>query len=435
MLVHNIKPLFKPSIDKFIDNLSDDVKDKLCKTIDALRSEFDLSGLDKFKIPFDKFEKNKLSNEDSKAILINLHKNNILKVTSKLKISYKPDKFSVKTIIEESDIYTYPNTEIALDKDKFIYLETKLKKITHPELSMDYLLKIENLASNTNCIIGKNSLKLIAPKIDSLQSLKSNEELGRFLIECGVKKELCIGLFIDSAVKPPSVSDVYSAENILQTATNPAPLPNFEKYSRAQFIYRIMLFYSCSEHKKKEILFKIIEDASHPLLFNADKKASEIFQEGLNLILEFDGYCLENGKIEKIKFIAQKEALEKNGSIELILEYNEKTREIKINNILLARPNFNSPNHSLFEFLYERNEQLLNKKEILSTLKLKPKEFGTFLNEINIKGTIRKYIVSLSKKNVQLHKKVSITDKNDINEIKKELQKLKNKKVEKDRNS
>lgn len=301
MPTYDVKPLFKPLLDEFIKSLSYNAKDKLYKVINALRTEFELNGTDRFRIPSEKFKKNKLSNEDSRAILINLHNHEIVEVSCKLKIGYKPDRFSNQNIIQNPDIYEYPNTQIKLNKDKIIYLETSLKNIINPAPDLNYLLKIENSINNKNCIIGKNSLKLIAPKIDSLQSLKSNEELGRFLMECGVKKEFCIGLFIDSAIKPPSVSDVYSHKNILQTITNPAPLPNFEKYSRAQFIYRVMLFYSCSEHKKREILFKIIEDASHPLLFNADKKASEIFREKLNSILEFDGYCLENGKVGLLK--------------------------------------------------------------------------------------------------------------------------------------
>lgn len=298
MPTYDIKPLFTPAIDKFLSELSAEAKNKLWKVVNALRLEFELSGSTKFKIPFDKLKRNKSSDEDARAVLINLHNNNILKVSSKLKIGYKPDRFSIKTIKEEPNIYLFPNTEIELEKDKFIYLEARLRSIVHPKLTTDNLFKIEESFKNNKCTIKKLALELIAKKIDSIESLRSNLKMGDFLGECEVNKDFYEYIttlnYMYESVKTNSAYITLSkySRSILGVVS-----------SREQLLYKILAYYSCSKEsaKNKKILFKIIEHSTHPLLFNADKIKANKLKNELNNILEFDGYAIENDKVKILK--------------------------------------------------------------------------------------------------------------------------------------
>lgn len=298
MPTYDIKPLFTPEIDKFISELSTEARNKLWMVVNALRLEFELTGSTKFKIPFDKLRRNKSSDEDARAILINLHKNKIVKVSSKLKIGYRPDRFSIKTIEEEPDIYTFTNTEIELEKDKFIYLEARLRGIVHPKLTTNALSKIEGSFKNNKCTLKKRAIELIAKKINSIESLRSNIKMGDFLEECGVNKDF--------------YQYITTLNYMYESAKTNSAYITLSKYSRSilgvissreQLIYRILAYYSCSKenNKNKQILFKIIGNSTHPLLFNADKIEANKLKNELDNILEFCGYVIENGKLEELK--------------------------------------------------------------------------------------------------------------------------------------
>ena len=111
----------------------------------------------------------------------------------------------------------------------------------------------------------------------------------------------------------------------------------------------------------------------------------------------------------------------------LNLDYNETTRDIKVNNIFIARPNFGSLNHEMLEFLYNNESKLFTKKELQDSIRMgKLKDFNTFLNEINLKGILRKYFFVISKNKIGFRNKVEVLDKADIDEIKNELEQLKN---------
>lgn len=175
--------------------------------------------------------------------------------------------------------------KINLEKDEF------LSKLLEIEDSIDY----------KNCIVKSRALKLIATEIDSLENLKDNKDLGRFLIDCGVKKEFCVGLLLDNSnIFRINIGDVYSAKNIMQANTTPVPPPDFKKYSRAMLVYRIMLYYSCSEEKNKKILFKIFENSIDPLLFDGDEEKTVTFKNKLNQYLKHTGYLLKTGIVKKI---------------------------------------------------------------------------------------------------------------------------------------
>lgn len=114
-----------------------------------------------------------------------------------------------------------------------------------------------------------------------------------------------------------------------------------------------------------------------------------------------------------------------NEKLTLNLDYNVMTRDIKLNNVLVARPNFDSPNHSIFEFLYQNESKIFTKKDLENALKMgKLKDFNVFLNEINLKGIIRKYLFVISKNKIGFRNKVEVIDKNDILKISSELAQL-----------
>jgi hypothetical protein len=148
--------------------------------------------------------------------------------------------------------------------------------------------------------------------------------------------------------------------------------------------------------------------------------------------LEEDGYLKDVWPIDDNDFWVEKsnkDLLGKNDKkltefLTLTLDFNKKTREIKINGILIAKPNFNSNNHSLFEYLFANAGNTLKKSELEKILKIKIKPFNDFLNDIKIKKTIRKYLVHTSKGKVRLTKHIEIDDYDDIQRIRGELKDL-----------
>lgn len=115
----------------------------------------------------------------------------------------------------------------------------------------------------------------------------------------------------------------------------------------------------------------------------------------------------------------------KTASFMLALDFNNNTREIRINDILISRPNFNSDNHSLFEHLFANSGKTFEKSKLKDILKIKIKPFNDFLNDIKIKKTVRKYLVSYSKDKIKLIKYIEIDNCKDIENIENELNELK----------
>lgn len=108
----------------------------------------------------------------------------------------------------------------------------------------------------------------------------------------------------------------------------------------------------------------------------------------------------------------------------LDFDYNSKTREIKVNGIITARPYFDSPNDNVMQILSEKQDGILTREELG---KDNPKTFNAFLNEIGIKGTVRKYLFRVSKDQIRLTKKVIVNDPDDIKKLRNEMKLLKKK--------
>lgn len=307
MPTYDIKPLFKPEIDKFISNLSEEARNKVWRVVDALRLEYELTSSINYKIPYEKIARNKSSNEDARAILINLHRQGIVAVSLKLKIKYNPDEFSIQTIESNPSIYGEGLTEVRLDKDKFTYLEARLRRIVYTESKVISQIIEDSIVDDKQCIVKSRALKLIASEIDQLDVFKDGKELGNFFIACGVAKERAKSFMITvndlmeyGIFRPIKPEDVYSAKNIKQALTSPLLRPKLKGVDRKTIIYKLLLLYSCSEERDRKILFKILENLVDPLLFEGDEEKTIIFKNKLNQYLKPAGFILKGGKIKKI---------------------------------------------------------------------------------------------------------------------------------------
>jgi len=62
----------------------------------------------------------------------------------------------------------------------------------------------------------------------------------------------------------------------------------------------VLIYYAASPHEEDhEMLFKILEESVHPLMFGGDKEKSLEVQDKFSTYMQYDGYCFENGKIVK----------------------------------------------------------------------------------------------------------------------------------------
>ena len=116
---------------------------------------------------------------------------------------------------------------------------------------------------NSQSIIKPKSLELIAREIGDLET---GTNLIDFLTDCGVDKKL---------IEYPQTKwrMVYNVFIALATSSNP---------------------------KNQEILFKIIEEASHPLMHNGDEQVAKTYEDKFNKLLKYDGFTLKNYKVKKI---------------------------------------------------------------------------------------------------------------------------------------
>lgn len=62
----------------------------------------------------------------------------------------------------------------------------------------------------------------------------------------------------------------------------------------------VLIYYAASPHvEDHKMLFKILEESVHPLMFGGDKEKSLEVQDKFSTYMQYDGYCFENGKIVK----------------------------------------------------------------------------------------------------------------------------------------
>lgn len=112
-------------------------------------------------------------------------------------------------------------------------------------------------------IIKAKSLELIAKKIGDMDS---GSNLVEILTNCGVKQELI-------------------------------EYPN----TKWRMVYSVLFALATSSKlQDQEVLFKIIEEAAHPLMHNGDEKIAKLYEDELNNLLKYDNFALKKGKLKKI---------------------------------------------------------------------------------------------------------------------------------------
>jgi len=118
-------------------------------------------------------------------------------------------------------------------------------------------------------IIKPKSLELIAREIGELDT---HTNLIKFLTECGIEPKL------------------------IQYIQNEYP-----EQSKWQLIYAVLSELATAPNPEdQKILFKIIEEASHPLMHNGNEEIAKTYEDRFNKLLKYDGFTLKNYKIKKI---------------------------------------------------------------------------------------------------------------------------------------
>lgn len=254
------------------------------------------------------------------------------------------------------------------------------------------LQEAELQAIDEHCIIESGVLRLIAREMDSAYIFKQHQELGRFLLRCGISKNLCQGLLLHKQIH--ITESPYSAENILRAVTNPTPNPSkedFEEYSREMLIYRILVFYSCGRDKNKKILFNVIENLGNPLLFHGDAPRAMRFHKKISQLLIDAGYVIKNGVVKKERGAHTLSPLPKTLTLSL------KDRQIWVNNrFFLSQPHFLSGNIEFFEHLLENAGKEITRESLPKGLAevIKKRRFPKILNAFGFKGELLKAFFS-----------------------------------------
>lgn len=153
-----------------------------------------------------------------------------------------------------------------------------------------------------------------------------------------------------------------------------------------------------------------------------------LFEKGKNFAkylddLSWDNDVLKSGN-EQNDIIIEKN--DKDKEISYKITYNEKTREIIINDLfLLSKPDFDSENEKFFSYIYKNP----NKKILLKDLKNEigeplKKNVHNILNDLGFKGTFLKAFFSVSKTAIIFRNTIQ---KNDLEELKIDLLRIQGK--------
>jgi len=98
------------------------------------------------------------------------------------------------------------------------------------------------------------------------------------------------------------IADFDTGANLAELLQNwgvPKPLIDYPN-TKWMMINTVLTYYATSEEKdEQKMLFKILEEAVHPLMHNGNKEKSIELQDNFSIYLQYDGYCFSNGKIVK----------------------------------------------------------------------------------------------------------------------------------------
>lgn len=120
------------------------------------------------------------------------------------------------------------------------------------------------------------------------------------------------------------IGDLDNGYNLIEFLTNCGVKRELIEYPQTKWrmIYSVLTTLAASPNQEdQKILFKIIEEAVHPLMHNGDIEKTSETQDKISNYLRFDGLCLVNGKIVKatdelIKEIEDRQKERKNRPVD-----------------------------------------------------------------------------------------------------------------------
>lgn len=214
------------------------------------------AGVNKIKISYFDFTQNpSIGSLDVGVILLErLERDGGIKILERPKLDYMntagENNFSIEVLTEFDKVFDREYKQYAMMADDF--------QADHPIIEL----------SKKQSIIKAKSLELIAREIGELDTYTN---LIKFLTECGIEPKLI-----------EYIQDEYP------------------KQSKRQLIYAVLSELATSPNPEDQrILFKIIEEASHPLMHNGDEELAKKYEDKFNRLLGYDGFTLRNYKLKK----------------------------------------------------------------------------------------------------------------------------------------
>lgn len=171
------------------------------------------------------------------------------------------------------------------------------------------------------------------------------------------------------------------------------------------------IFVNLLYHKERVIN---ITNIAKTVLSNIDYKFDIILK---NYAAYFSAIKIEYGNLAEE--YQQSQGLDNPNLPVYAVGYSENTREIRLNNILIAKPDFNSENEIFFTFLYKNPNKRFSKEEIEQT---QGKDFKfhkrlqQIVNDLGFKGNVRDlFFVGISEKGVMFRNPVTKETLKDLN--------------------
>lgn len=149
---------FNIEIDEWLNSKDDRTTRRIWQVVSALKYEWQLRDKETFNIPYDKFEREKISNvHDLEAILTTLHNKNFIFVIRKIgetPHTNNPDKPTGSlwaTIVDKPEIIRQSDTQIKIIPQRFVYLAKKIEELVSSknQKSPDTKIKKGNLTSES----------------------------------------------------------------------------------------------------------------------------------------------------------------------------------------------------------------------------------------------------------------------------------------------
>ena len=106
------------------------------------------------------------------------------------------------------------------------------------------------------------------------------------------------------------IGDLDTGTNLINFLTDCGVNNKLIEYPQTKWrmIYSVLIALATSPNPKdQETLFKIIEEASHPLMYNGNEELAKKNEDKFNRLLGYDGFALRNYKLKKINKEAEQD--------------------------------------------------------------------------------------------------------------------------------